>query len=77
MWDSIPKFFGIEYSGADIEMLNRVLRLDAKNPSLPFTNDTDAKNRSATDLMHSMADEWVVPMYERLEAARKTCRIVS
>jgi len=77
MWDLIPKFFGIEYSQSDIKILNRVSRLDAKNPSLHFTNDTDAKNRSATDVMHSMADEWIVPIYERLEAARKACRIVS
>ncbi len=74
---SVPKFFGIRYSEADIEILNRVSRLDAKNPSLQFTNDTDDKNRSATDLTHSLADEWVVPIYERLEAARKARRIVS
>jgi len=77
MRDSIPKFFGIEYSEADIKILNGVSRLDAKNPSLHFTNDTDAKNRSATDLMHSMADELVVPIYERLEAARKACWSIS
>lgn len=77
MWDLIPKFFGIDYSQSDIEILNRVSRLDAKNPSLHFTNDTDAKNRSATDVMNSMADELIVPIYEQLEAARKAYRIVS
>ena len=77
MWDSIPKFFGIEYSEADIKILNRVSRLDAKNPSLQFTNDTENKNHSATELMHGMAGEWIVPIYERLEAARKDCRNVS
>ena len=77
MWDLILNFFGIEYSQSDIEILKRLSRLDAKNPSLQFTNDADAKNRSATDVMHSMANEWIVPVYERLEAARKACRIVS
>lgn len=70
MLTSIPNFFGIEYSESDIEILNRISRLDAKNPSLQFTNDTEAKNRLATDLTHSMADEWIVPVYERLEAVR-------
>ena len=77
MSTSIPNFFGIECSEADIKKLNRVARLDAKNSSLQFKNDTENKNGSATDLMHRMAGEWVVPIYERLEAARKGCRIVS
>ena len=77
MWDLIPKFFGIEYSQSDIKILNRVSRLDAKNPSLQFTNDTDVKNYSATELMHSMADEWIVPIYERLEAACQSSRTIS
>lgn len=77
MWSSIPEFFGIEYSEADTEILNRVSQLDAKNPSLPFTNDAEDKNRSATDLMRSSADGLVVPIYERLEAARQTCRTIS
>ncbi|MGA9770298.1 MAG: sulfotransferase [Blastocatellia bacterium] len=70
MWNLIPNFFGIKYSDSDIETLNRVARLDAKNPSLHFTNDTDKKNSSATDLMRSMADKWVTPIYERLETRR-------
>jgi gluconate kinase len=77
MWTSIPNFFGIEYSEADIETLGRVARLDAKNPSLRFANDTKSKNRSATDLMRDMADELVVPVYKQLEAARHTSRASS
>ena len=76
MFTSIPTFFGIEYSEADVETLNRVARHDAKNPSLTFTNDTDAKNRGATDRVRGLADEWVVPIYERFEAARKDYLIV-
>jgi gluconate kinase len=77
MWGSIPHFFGIEYSDSDIAILNRVAQLDAKNPSLHFTNDTENKNRSATDMMRNMADELVVPIYEQLESARKSGRTIS
>lgn len=77
MWTSIPHFFGIEYSTPDIERLNRVAQLDAKNPSLHFTNDTEGKNRSATEMIRNLADELVVPIYKQLEAARKTERTIS
>lgn len=77
MLTSIPEFFGIDYSESDIEILNRTSQLNAKNPSLPFTNDTDDKNRSATELMRSVTDEWIVPVYKRLESARQSCRTIS
>lgn len=66
--------FAVHPSAEDLEAINRVARLDSKNSSLPFTDDTEAKNRSASDKMRRMADKWIVPVYERLEAARRACQ---
>ena len=70
---SVLDYFGVEYSASDIETLNRVARLNAKNPSLHFTDDTETKNRSASDLARRLTGEWVAPVYEQLEAARQSC----
>lgn len=70
---SVLDYFGIECSASDVEAMSRVARLDAKNPSLHFTDDTETKNYSASDLARRFADELVAPVYERLEAARRAC----
>jgi hypothetical protein len=71
VWASVLNFFGVEHTEAEVEALGRVARFDAKNPSLHFSDDTETKNYSATDLARRQADDWVVPVYERLEAARR------
>jgi hypothetical protein len=73
VWASVLNFFGIEHTESDLEILRRVAQLDAKNPSLHFSDDTETKNRLATDLVRAQANDWIVPVYERLEAARRAC----
>ena len=67
---SLLDLFGVEYSAADVDTLARVAQRDAKNPSLGFDDDSERKHRAATELVRSMADKWVRPVYERLEGAR-------
>ena len=68
---SIVQFFGITCSPEDLWNMSQVTRFRAKNPSLPFEPDTEKKRHAATDRLRQMADEWVRPNYERLEALRR------
>jgi hypothetical protein len=47
-------------------------QFDAKNPPLPFEDDTESKDRAATDLIRQMADRWIGPVYAELEAIRRS-----
>jgi hypothetical protein len=66
----IADFFGFEVSDFDMEAFRRVTRLDAKNPSLMFESDSQAKQALASEGVHRAAERWLAPVHERLEAAR-------
>lgn len=70
VWSSLLDFFHVEYTAADIDRMRRTSQFDAKNPSLQFVNDTEVKNREASQQVRRMADRWLMPLYERLEALR-------
>ncbi len=70
LWTSISKFFGIEYSEAEIETMKGKTKRHAKNPSLVFQNDSTDKRRKATERVLAAANTWIDPAYEELEAAR-------
>lgn len=70
VWTSLADFFGVEDAGADAELMRRAARLDAKNPSVGFEGDTEAKRREAGDALRRAAEEIARPVYEQLEEAR-------
>jgi gluconate kinase len=70
VWTEIADFFDIELSDFDMEAFRRVTKLDAKNPSLMFESDSQAKQASASEAVRRAAEKWLAPPYERLEAAR-------
>jgi hypothetical protein len=70
VWTNIADFFGIELSETDVQTFQRVAMLDAKNPSLAFEGDSKAKQNSASEAVRKAAEEWLDPVYKRLEAER-------
>ena len=58
----------VTFTDEDREKMCHVARFDAKNPHFDFKDDSEDKRRTATDLVRRMADTWVKPVYERLEA---------
>ena len=70
VWETMVDFFGIEVSESDIQAFRRVTQLNAKNPSLEFEVDSKAKQNSASKAIRHAAEEWLDPIYDRLEAAR-------
>jgi hypothetical protein len=67
----------MRYWGADCpdqapEAVARVCRFHAKNPALPFVDDTEVKNRTAPEGMRLFARQWLDGVYHQLEAQRLT-----
>lgn len=67
---AIANYFGITCSPEDLRRMSQATRFQAKNPWLSFEPDAEEKRHAATDHLRQMADKWVRPSYERLEALR-------
>ena len=67
---SIAAHFGVSWSAADIERMQRVAQFDAKTPSLYFTKDAPEKQRAVTESIAANTQRWLTPLYERLESLR-------
>ncbi|MCA1593924.1 MAG: hypothetical protein LC754_14995 [Acidobacteria bacterium] len=74
VWSALPGFFGVDYAEPDLERMRRASRLDAKNPSLAFADDTAEKARGVTDAVRRACEQLVEPLYQKLEAARTARR---
>jgi hypothetical protein len=68
VWTTLPEFFHVTYSGADVDRMRRVAGFNAKAPSAPFVEDITAKKRQATDEVRQASDRWVGSLYAQLEA---------
>jgi hypothetical protein len=74
VWTDLARHFGIQVDAPVIERLREVAGVDAKAPGLPFVKDSETKRRSASARLVQLSEEWLVPLYERLEAKRLTGR---
>jgi hypothetical protein len=68
IWDSLLSYFKIEHSADDVERLRQTAQRNAKRPTQPFADDTTDKQQAASAELRALADRWVRPHYERLEA---------
>ena len=66
----LTDLFGLELSPEDSERLRAAAERNAKNPVVPFEDDTEEKARRATALSREMAERYIRPVYEALEAER-------
>jgi hypothetical protein len=70
VWPSLMRYWGAEVAEQTPEAVARVVRFHAKNPALPFADDTEAKNRAAPEGMRRFARQWLDGVYQQLEAQR-------
>lgn len=70
VWTSMSEFFGVNYPAAEREIMERAAKLDSKNPTMAFRDDSEGKRRKASARVREAANEWLNPIYEKLEAAR-------
>jgi hypothetical protein len=67
VWELLD-LFQIPHTAADLEHMRHVTQFHSKNPSFYFTDDTAAKQQEATDLVRKLACQWLMPLYQQLEA---------
>ncbi len=70
VWATIADFFGATLSDADIGRMQLVPGRSAKDPGRHFADDSAAKRIAASEEIVALADRFVRPLYERLEAIR-------
>jgi hypothetical protein len=66
----IAEHFGLRLSAEERARLTAAARFNAKAPGLPFTPDTQAKQREAKEPLRLLADRWLSGLHSELETAR-------
>jgi hypothetical protein len=69
-WTTIAEHFGITFGEVDIRRMQEAAGFDAKAPGLNFTPDSESKRRSASGRLSEISEEWLAPLYDRLERNR-------
>ncbi len=70
MWGDLADYWGVDCAPEAIETMSRACQFQAKNPALPFADDTESKKRAATDEIRQIARKWLDEVYRDLEACR-------
>jgi hypothetical protein len=70
MWPSLVRYWGVDCPEQVPEAVARACQFHAKNPRLPFADDTEARNRAAPEGMRLFARQWLDGVYQQLEAQR-------
>ncbi len=70
VWPSLMRYWGVDCAEQAPEYVTRLCGFHAKNPKLPFADDTAAKNRGAPEEMRRFARQWIEPIYQQLETQR-------
>jgi hypothetical protein len=70
VWPDLMKYWGVDCAAEAVEAMTRVSRFNAKNPVLPFEDDTQFKRRVATEEIRRIARQWLNGTCEELEARR-------
>lgn len=68
VFTSIANLFQMQWSPGETELMRSVTRFHGKNPAQPFIADSIAKTRAASDHIRQMADQWVRPLFNKLES---------
>lgn len=63
--------FGQEVTPEDLERMRSAGARDAKNPVIPFEDDSAQKARRVTAVAREVAERFILPVHEALEAARR------
>jgi len=70
VWPSLMRYWGAVCPEEAPAAVARVCRFHAKNPALPFADDTEARNRAAPEGTRRFARQWLDGVYQQLEAQR-------
>ncbi|QSQ25438.1 sulfotransferase family protein [Pyxidicoccus parkwayensis] len=68
----LTDLFGLELTPEDSERLRAASERNAKNPVVPFEDDSAEKARSVSDVSRELAERFIRPVYNALEAERRS-----
>ncbi|MCP3137685.1 sulfotransferase family protein [Pyxidicoccus xibeiensis] len=66
----LTDLFGVELTAEDTGRVREAAERDAKNPVVPFADDTEDKARRVSERSREMAERFLRPVYAALEAER-------
>ncbi len=69
-YSDVATHFGLDYSPAEIAQIRETASFNSKAPWFVFDPDTHRKQSAATDRIRELADRWIRPFYDKLEAER-------
>jgi hypothetical protein len=67
VWSKIGPHFHCEWDGEEVASMKKAALFHAKEPSLPFTEDSAAKQREAAPALRELAAQWLEEDYRRLQ----------
>ncbi len=70
VWPALMHFWGVEFSPDESRRMADSAKLSAKNPFLPFEEDSQAKRHGASQEIRVVAGQWLDGVYRQLEALR-------
>jgi hypothetical protein len=70
VWPVLMDHWGVKFSPEETRRMMDAARLDAKNPSLTFEPDSQAKNAAASTELRALTRQWLEPVYQELESQR-------
>lgn len=69
-WPSLMKHWNAHFSPEETARMFAASKMNAKNPVLPFEDDTKEKNERAPEEVRDLARQWLAKVYQQLEAER-------
>jgi len=70
VWPELMRFWGVDFSPDESRRITDAASLDAKNPVLPFEEDSQAKRQKASPEIRALARQWLEEVYRQLEKMR-------
>jgi gluconate kinase len=72
IWPALMEHWQVKFSGGETARMMAASRMDAKNPVIPFTPDSDPKRAAATPELRSLTHQYLDAAYQKLESQRRT-----
>lgn len=70
IWGEIARHFARPLTPEDIDQMQEETGFNSKRPGERFESDTDRKRREAGERVCRLAEEWILPHYQKLEELR-------
>lgn len=71
IWRALMDYWHVEFSADETARMLGASQWNAKNPSLPFEADSQARRDSASPELRALAQQWVDGVYQQLESQRQ------